>query len=357
MKGLITMLTKEFALRVELSEKQVRKIVQHLEERGYQLSKTEYRGREATDFKEEDIELFQEIAEKVKQTNSYDLAFEELEKEKDFLQVLVKDNDSNLPTDQNVSKLVDDLRSEIQKMRDERQMLGQMINQVHQQQHELHEMQNQITSKLDANTESLKAIQTSTDEIKTTQSVIQDSQKEQSELVKSNVETDNITASTGTTASKGDKLTDNTTEQTSAATTHPAKDSKVSTENTSNPAQVEDSEITQVGAQPSTVAKPTTDDSKVASATAASTSSTSEIAKETDTTRATVSTEDKDTTSVDKAKDDSIQKTPDNDHATDIASSSEQETASEQTHAYESPLAKEEPKDERKGFFARLFNL
>ena len=38
------MLTKEFAQRVELSEKQVRKIVQHLEERGYQLSKTEYRG-------------------------------------------------------------------------------------------------------------------------------------------------------------------------------------------------------------------------------------------------------------------------------------------------------------------------
>ena len=39
------MLTKEFAQRVELSEKQVRKIVQHLEERGYQLSKTEYRGQ------------------------------------------------------------------------------------------------------------------------------------------------------------------------------------------------------------------------------------------------------------------------------------------------------------------------
>ncbi len=108
------MLTKEFAQRVELSEKQVRKIVQHLEERGYQLSKTEYRGREATDFQEEDIELFQDIAEKVKQTNSYDLAFEELEKKK-TLQVLVKDDSSNLPTDQNVSKLVDDLRSEIQK--------------------------------------------------------------------------------------------------------------------------------------------------------------------------------------------------------------------------------------------------
>lgn len=64
-------------------KKQVRKIVQHLEERGYHLNKTEYRGREATDFKEEDIELFQEIAERVAQTNSYDLAFEALER-KDF---------------------------------------------------------------------------------------------------------------------------------------------------------------------------------------------------------------------------------------------------------------------------------
>ena len=109
------MLTKEFAQRVKLSEKQVRKIVQHLEERGYQLSKTEYRGREATDFKEEDIELFQDIAEKVKQTNSYDLAFEELEKEKDFLQVIVKEDQQQLPADQGVTQLVEDLRTEIQK--------------------------------------------------------------------------------------------------------------------------------------------------------------------------------------------------------------------------------------------------
>lgn len=84
------MLTKEFAQRVELSEKQVRKIAQHLEERGYQLSKTEYRGREATDFKEEDIELFKDIADKVKQTNSYDLAFDELEKEKTSCKSLSK---------------------------------------------------------------------------------------------------------------------------------------------------------------------------------------------------------------------------------------------------------------------------
>lgn len=152
------MLTKEFAQRVELSEKQVRKIVQHLEERGYQLSKTEYRGREATDFKEEDIELFKDIADKVKQTNSYDLAFDELEKEKDFLQVIVKNDDKNLPTNQNVAQLVEDLRLEIQKMREERHLLGQMMNQVHQQQQELKELQNQLTTKIDSNSESLKAI-------------------------------------------------------------------------------------------------------------------------------------------------------------------------------------------------------
>lgn len=167
------MLTKEFAQRVELSEKQVRKIVQHLEERGYHLSKTEYRGREATDFKEEDIELFQDIAEKVKQTNSYDLAFEELEKEKDFLQVIVKEDQQQLPADQGITQLVEDLRTEIQKMREERQMLGQMITQVHQQQNELKELQSQITEKLEANNESLVAIQTA--------------QKEQSDYTKNNL--------------------------------------------------------------------------------------------------------------------------------------------------------------------------
>ena len=122
------MLTKEFSAKVGLSEKQVRKIVQHLEDR-YQLSKTEYRGREATDFQEEDIELFQEIAEKVKETNSYDQAFETLEKEKDFLQVLVKDE----PTQQTpeLQQLIDELRTEVQHMRRERQMLGEMLQQVH----------------------------------------------------------------------------------------------------------------------------------------------------------------------------------------------------------------------------------
>lgn len=123
------MLTKEFSAKVGLSEKQVRKIVQHLEDRGYQLSKTEYRGREATDFQEEDIELFQGIAEKVKETNSYDQAFETLEKEKDFLQVLVKDE----PTQQTpeLQQLIDELRTEVQHMRRERQMLGEMLQQVH----------------------------------------------------------------------------------------------------------------------------------------------------------------------------------------------------------------------------------
>lgn len=169
------MLTKEFAQRVELSEKQVRKIVQHLEERGYLLKKTEYRGREATDFQEEDIELFREIADKVKQTNSYDLAFEELEKENDFLQIVVKDdNHEQLPSDQNFAKLLGDLHSDITKMREERQMLGQMISQVHQQQKDLQTLQQQMTDKLDQHEQTLKAIETA--------------QKDQAKAVQDNTE-------------------------------------------------------------------------------------------------------------------------------------------------------------------------
>ncbi|HAR7108744.1 TPA: hypothetical protein I2T81_12290 [Staphylococcus aureus] len=195
------MLTKEFAQRVELSEKQVRKIVQHLEERGYQLSKTEYRGREATDFKEEDIELFKDIADKVKQTNSYDLAFDELEKEKDFLQVIVKNDDKNLPTNQNVAQLVEDLRLEIQKMREERHLLGQMMNQVHQQQQELKELQNQLTSKIDSNSESLKAIQTS-------QEAIQEAQASQAKVL---AESTNKVEKNAVTEDKADNAGDGTT--------------------------------------------------------------------------------------------------------------------------------------------------
>ena len=58
-------------------------------------------------------------------------------------------------------------------MREERQMLGQMITQVHQQQNELKELQSQITEKLEANNESLVAIQTA--------------QKEQSDYTKNNL--------------------------------------------------------------------------------------------------------------------------------------------------------------------------
>lgn len=43
-------------------------------------------------------------------------------------------------------------------MREERHLLGQMMNQVHQQQQELKELQNQLTTKIDSNSESLKAI-------------------------------------------------------------------------------------------------------------------------------------------------------------------------------------------------------
>ena len=54
-------------------------------------------------------------------------------------------------------------------MREERQMLGQMISQVHQQQTELKELQNQITEKLDTHNQSLLAIQNSQEAIQTAQ--------------------------------------------------------------------------------------------------------------------------------------------------------------------------------------------
>ncbi|WP_436961995.1 hypothetical protein [Staphylococcus shinii] len=328
------MLTKEFAQRVELSEKQVRKIVQHLEERGYQLSKTEYRGREATDFQEEDIELFQDIAEKVKQTNSYDLAFEELEKEKDFLQVLVKDDSSNLPTDQNVSKLVDDLRSEIQKMRDERHMLGQMINQVHQQQQELHEMQNQITSKLDANTESLQAIQSSTNEIKSTQNAIQDSQKEQSELAKSNVETAHIAASQSINAQKDDTLTETSTE---------SVDTKSFTD-----------DKPEINKEVNDKAKKETSDKGVSDSTSADATSNAHIDESEITPVSEQSTTDAHT---DKGNELSTSATDDATIKDEVTETSTQDETTTNTTSYTSTSSDEAPKEQRKGFFARLFNL
>lgn len=167
------MLTKEFAQKSGLSEKQVRKIVQHLEERGYHLDKTEYRGREATDFKEEDIELFQEIAERVGQTNSYELAFEELEKEKDFLQVIVKEDTQQLPADQQLSNLFKELHNEINQMREERQILGQMVTQVHKQQEALTELHNKLETQLKSNSASMESLteaqKQQTEQLSTTQ--------------------------------------------------------------------------------------------------------------------------------------------------------------------------------------------
>ncbi|HDD5398701.1 TPA: hypothetical protein PA458_002004 [Staphylococcus aureus] len=303
------MLTKEFAQRVELSEKQVRKIVQHLEERGYQLSKTEYRGREATDFKEEDIELFKDIADKVKQTNSYDLAFDELEKEKDFLQVIVKNDDKNLPTNQNVAQLVEDLRLEIQKMREERHLLGQMMNQVHQQQQELKELQNQLTSKIDSNSESLKAIQTS-------QEAIQEAQASQAKVL---AESTNKVDAKSATDEKAD-----------------SKDSKVAGVNTSTDAKT---------------------DTKADNA---GDGTTTKVDKE-DQISATEAIEK---ASVEQSKNDNAAETS-NKEATVDAEASKQATSNDSLEAKaendstasQSEMSEPKPQEEKKGFFARLFNL
>lgn len=303
------MLTKEFAQRVELSEKQVRKIVQHLEERGYQLSKTEYRGREATDFKEEDIELFKDIADKVKQTNSYDLAFDELEKEKDFLQVIVKNDDKNLPTNQNVAQLVEDLRIEIQKMREERHLLGQMMNQVHQQQQELKELQNQLTTKIDSNSESLKAIQTS-------QEAIQEAQASQAKVL---AESTNKVESNAVTEDKAD-----------------SKDSKVAGVNTS------------------TDAKTDTKAENAGDGTATKVDKEDQIS----------ATEAIEKASVEQSKYDKAAETS-NKEATVDAEASKQATSNDSleakaendSKASQAEMAEPKPQEEKKGFFARLFNL
>ncbi|CDR51005.1 prolipoprotein diacylglyceryl transferase [Staphylococcus schweitzeri] len=299
------MLTKEFAQRVELSEKQVRKIVQHLEERGYQLSKTEYRGREATDFKEEDIELFKDIADKVKQTNSYDLAFEELEKEKDFLQVIVKNDDKHLPTNQNVAQLVEDLRLEIQKMREERHLLGQMMNQVHQQQQELKELQNQLTTKIDSNSESLKAIQTS-------QEAIQEAQASQAKvLAESATQTESNAIADEKAESKGSK--DSTTND---ATTKVDKEEQISATEAIEKANVEQSK--------------------------------NDDATETSNNGATVAAQHDAEQQVAEAHADASEQVTSNDSV---------ETKSEKDNGSESETTESKPQEEKKGFFARLFNL
>ncbi|HDF7272038.1 TPA: hypothetical protein PEP33_002251 [Staphylococcus aureus] len=314
------MLTKEFAQRVELSEKQVRKIVQHLEERGYQLSKTEYRGREATDFKEEDIELFKDIADKVKQTNSYDLAFDELEKEKDFLQVIVKNDDKNLPTNQNVAQLVEDLRLEIQKMREERHLLGQMMNQVHQQQQELKELQNQLTSKIDSNSESLKAIQTS-------QEAIQEAQASQAKVL---AESTNKVENNAVIEDKAD-----------------SKDSKESTANAATDTNAEnagDGTATKVDKEDQistteAIEKASVEQSK------------NDNAAEPSNKEATVDAE---------AQHDAEQQVAEaHAEASKQATSNDslEAKAENDSTASQSEMAEPKPQEEKKGFFARLFNL
>ncbi|MEW4834155.1 hypothetical protein AB1J85_00405 [Staphylococcus aureus] len=314
------MLTKEFAQHVELSEKQVRKIVQHLEERGYQLSKTEYRGREATDFKEEDIELFKDIADKVKQTNSYDLAFDELEKEKDFLQVIVKNDDKNLPTNQNVAQLVEDLRLEIQKMREERHLLGQMMNQVHQQQQELKELQNQLTSKIDSNSESLKAIQTS-------QEAIQEAQASQAKVL---AESTNKVENNAVIEDKAD-----------------SKDSKESTANAATDTNAEnagDGTATKVDKEDQISATEAIEKASVEQ-------SKNDNAAEPSNKEATVDAE---------AQHDAEQQVAEaHAEASKQATSNDslEAKAENDSTASQSEMAEPKPQEEKKGFFARLFNL
>ena len=314
------MLTKEFAQRVELSEKQVRKIVQHLEERGYQLSKTEYRGREATDFKEEDIEPFKDIADKVKQTNSYDLAFDELEKEKDFLQVIVKNDDKNLPTNQNVAQLVEDLRLEIQKMREERHLLGQMMNQVHQQQQELKELQNQLTSKIDSNSESLKAIQTS-------QEAIQEAQASQAKVL---AESTNKVENNAVIEDKAD-----------------SKDSKESTANAATDTNAEnagDGTATKVDKEDQISATEAIEKASVEQ-------SKNDNAAEPSNKEATVDAE---------AQHDAEQQVAEaHAEASKQATSNDslEAKAENDSTASQSEMAEPKPQEEKKGFFARLFNL
>lgn len=317
------MLTKEFAQRVELSEKQVRKIVQHLEERGYQLSKTEYRGREATDFKEEDIELFKDIADKVKQTNSYDLAFDELEKEKDFLQVIVKNDDKNLPTNQNVVQLVEDLRLEIQKMREERHLLGQMMNQVHQQQQELKELQNQLTSKIDSNSESLKAIQTS-------QEAIQEAQASQAKVL---AESTNKVEKNAVTEDKAD-----------------SKDSKVAGVTTSTDAKT-DTKADNAGDGTTTKVDKEDQISATEAIEKASVEQSNGNAAETSNKEATVDAE---------AQHDAEQQVAEaHAEASKQATSNDslEAKAENDSTASQSEMSEPKPQEEKKGFFARLFNL
>ncbi|MFI3131858.1 hypothetical protein [Mammaliicoccus sciuri] len=292
------MLTKEFATKVGLSEKQVRKIVQHLEDRGYQLSKTEYRGREATDFQEEDIELFQEIAEKVKETNSYDQAFETLEQEKDFLQVLVKDEPANQTPE--LQHLIEELRLEVQHMRRERQMLGEMLQQVHIQQQKLEQ-----TLALQAPQQSEATAQENDTKVETKQA-----EQPQSSKV---VSKDKTSSESVETKKQEDKEVTKVT-----AAEEPAKSetqAEVKSENKE------------------TAVKPETTTDKVVES------------KEEDTTTAKEETTDKAASTEEKAPETTVEQT------STLSENKEEEEVKEEIKSE----TEEEPK--KKGFFQRLFNI
>ncbi|ADC88541.1 MULTISPECIES: hypothetical protein [Staphylococcus] len=340
------MLTKEFAQRVELSEKQVRKIVQHLEERGYQLSKTEYRGREATDFKEDDIELFRDIADKVKQTNSYDLAFEELEQEKDFLQVLVKEDNSKLPTNQNIPQLVEELRTEIQKMREDRQMLGQMMTQVHQQQQELKALQTQLTTKIDDNTASIKAIQTSQEDLANAQKaqtaytrneLVNDIIKAQPVAPNSNQE-DAATKASSLNEPDLESTKDNQTAKQNNTKTVTADNQSKEQSHIETPSTDSDNQSTKAEEQGTTSNVSINADDSITKHSDSESKSTSK------------------TTSEDKSK--QLDEDIANSSETSTQSTSEQQSQTANSASSQSSSVKQPaPKEEKKGFFARLFNL
>lgn len=309
------MLTKEFSAKVGLSEKQVRKIVQHLEDRGYQLSKTEYRGREATDFQEEDIELFQEIAEKVKETNSYDQAFETLEQEKDFLQVLVKDEASHQSPE--LQQLIEELRLEVQHMRRERQMLGEMLQQVHIQQQKLEQ------------TLALQAPQQE-DSIQGTETSAKSTTDNKADTAAVNSQSDNMSNAQTTTASTTEVETEdatNTVSETKVTEEKPAEDKAVTAkEDATSEIKPETSVEDKVE---ETTEEKTTDQSTVETSTTETPASTSESTSAT--------TEDKETV-------DSITK----EETVDTTSTEASNISTDKT-------TEEEPK--KKGFFQRLFNI
>lgn len=57
-------------------------------------------------------------------------------------------------------QLIQELRHEINQMREERQMLGQMVSQVHQQQEELKALHQQLHTQLETSNKSLEALTT-----------------------------------------------------------------------------------------------------------------------------------------------------------------------------------------------------